>query len=256
MLRMLQSCNMAPHVAVAACLCAAILLVVPAQATSQKPDYIIYNDTECMTPVHLFYPSLLEVFYLTHPEYPYPEFSEHGMSTACYRKHIATWEIKDGQLSLLKLERRIVGDPWYALMTMPAELERLRNWDGRIPMDWFTGYVFIEALPGRSMPPREGVAEYDFVVAKIEQGQVAGEEEYRFADLRDTYPADSLYAAYVTWLETARKEQDKQLPPAALGMHRAWRLRMPWVIATVGGLLLAGIAVIIWRRRIRWQRQA
>ncbi|HNW92808.1 MAG TPA: hypothetical protein PKM88_07865 [bacterium] len=226
-------------------------VTMPAYATSQRPDYIIYHDSEYLVPVGLFVPSLLEIFYLTHPEHPYPVFKEFGTSTACNRSHIATWEITDGRFYLQKLEYRIGYAPWYAPMAIPDEIERMRGQNGKIPMDWFSGYVTIRPLPGRSFPVRAGAGHYDFVIVKIVHGRVVREETYcddrwRFADADD-----SLHSECMAWMRTVYKVKERKLPISALSSlaPEVPRVRRVWIFGGLlaAGVLLLGVAIGLWR---------
>lgn len=73
-----------------------------AKATEQYPDYIIINGETFELYVDWSFPSVLQLYYsATQQQSPFPSWS-----TANYRGHIATWEIRDSTLYLTQVDGR------------------------------------------------------------------------------------------------------------------------------------------------------
>lgn len=91
--------------------------------TTQIKDVCIYQGGEYQMPVFLDFPvDNLRIKELSSEEFGKENSSDYINSTACWRNYIATWEIKNKQLFLVRLEgkfRIIEGKPLFA--------------------DWFTG---------------------------------------------------------------------------------------------------------------------
>ena len=72
-------------------------------ATEQIPDYIIYKGEKYTLDIGWGHPSPLEVYYIrTGISKPFSSYS-----TANYRGHVATWEIRDSELYLLTIDTKI-----------------------------------------------------------------------------------------------------------------------------------------------------
>ena len=72
-------------------------------ATEQIPDYIIYKGEKYTLDIGWGHPSPLEVYYIrTGISKPFSSYS-----TANYRGHVATWEIRDSGLYLLTIDTKI-----------------------------------------------------------------------------------------------------------------------------------------------------
>ena len=127
------------------------------KATEQIPDYIIYEGKKYKLETGWGHPSPLEVFYIrTAQEMPF-----HPYSTANYRGHVATWEIRDSMLYLLNVNTKIVGG-YTGTVLKTAKNRRIdtiveptffsinslngqsAEVDGAVFADWFSGVLTID----------------------------------------------------------------------------------------------------------------
>lgn len=122
---------------------AIVLLVfsfVTAFSTQQRSDYLIYGNMELQLKTSWGYPSPLQTyFYHSGLRYPF-----HMLSTANYRGHIATWEIRDEKFYLVEIR---VGDSirrprdYKITSTFAAE-----SAGDTVFADWFSGVLQCREL--------------------------------------------------------------------------------------------------------------
>ena len=127
------------------------------KATEQIPDYIIHEGKKYRLETGWGHPSPLEVFYIrTAQEMPF-----HPYSTANYRGHVATWEIRDSMLYLLNVNTKIV-EGYTGTVLNTAKNKRIDTIveptffsinslngqpveaDGAVFADWFSGVLTID----------------------------------------------------------------------------------------------------------------
>lgn len=124
-----------------------------ANATDQYPDYLVMNGEKFELYVDWSFPSPLAIYYMRTAQ-PSP-FESWG--TANYRGHVATWEIRDSSLFLVKVDTRPQAErtgtyfptsqQHQDTLTVPAfwgikSLGNLpNNNDGSVLADWFSGVI-------------------------------------------------------------------------------------------------------------------
>ena len=127
-----------------------------AKATDQYPDYIIINGEKFELYVDWSFPSVLERYYSAINQQSL--FS--SWSTANYRGHIATWEIRDSTLFLTQVDGRshfertgtyfpntqdridTVASPAY--FGIHSLKDQFLTSDGSVMADWFTGTIVAQ----------------------------------------------------------------------------------------------------------------
>ncbi len=124
-----------------------LLLAVPAQATDQIPDRLIYQGKECAIGTDWYSQAVLQLYFRLNPAVPRPQYDGNiTWSTACYRGHVATWVVDNGELYLVKLA---VPDydsdnPWQDQKEIDCpEVLRDKMQNGRIFADWFSGVLSV-----------------------------------------------------------------------------------------------------------------
>lgn len=132
-----------------------------AKATDQYPDYIIINGEKFELYVDWSFPSVLQLYYsATRQHSPF-----HSWSTANYRGHIATWEIRDSVLYLTQVDSRphhgrsgtyfpdsqkridTVASPTYFGIHSVNGQPLLA--DGSVVADWFSGTIVARRFLNR-----------------------------------------------------------------------------------------------------------
>jgi len=143
--------------------------------TKQQNDIIIYNGETCELNLDWYFPSPFQCYYDQHPELKYPFRMLH---TANYRGHIATWEIKDNVLFLIKITREQKNIKLKTLFKDKAI-------NGKVKADWFSGYLLVLSGPFKEWydsPYSDGkfyVIDYKkYIIVKIENGSVVNAAEY------------------------------------------------------------------------------
>jgi hypothetical protein len=114
-------------------LAAALLLAIPslARATAQAPEILLIDGKE-----HALRSTPLEGYLEKHPHKEI-RIAGGGYSTALWRGYVATWEIKDDKLMLVKIEG--FKDEWRAY---PLE-KVFPKQKGPILADWYTGLLSV-----------------------------------------------------------------------------------------------------------------
>lgn len=207
-------------------LAAFFLPLLGALATTQEKDKIIYQGAPCALETHFLFPSPVEMYFHEHPEKKYPFEST---STANYRGHIATYEISDGRLYLVDIQRAV---PYGEKPTDPPgklvkELfSQALDARGRVPVDWFTGNIRIFGKPEKRHYQSPGDAEgYDETVfttvnlLQIDKGVVKRETTFPFDEYWQKFQIVSDY-------ETLKPEEKSAISEhtAFLNQHSPdWR---------------------------------
>lgn len=129
-----------------------------ANATEQYPDYIVINGEKYELYVGWMFPSPLQTYFnVTGKKSPFQSYS-----TANYRGHVATWEIRDNKLYLTQIDtRRKHGrngvyfpdsQKRYDTVASPAYFgisqvdNTLSDSDGWVMADWFCGTIVAERM--------------------------------------------------------------------------------------------------------------
>lgn len=127
-----------------------------AQATEQYPDYIIINGERFELYVDWSFPSVLQLYYSAIQQHsPLPMWS-----TANYRGHIATWEIRDSDLYLTQVDSRahfgrigsyfpgtqkrldtVASPAYFGIHSVNGQPQLA---DGSVAADWFTGTLVAQ----------------------------------------------------------------------------------------------------------------
>ncbi|PTX99225.1 hypothetical protein DB345_02295 [Spartobacteria bacterium LR76] len=186
----------------AAILAALFFPLLGAQATQQQSDKIIYQGDPCDLETHFLFPSPVEMYFRQHPEKKYPFEST---STANYRGHIATYEISDGRLYLVDIQKAVLPgekptDPPGKLVKeiFPQALDS----HGKVPVDWFTGNIRIFGKPEKRHYQSPGDAKgYDDTVfttvnlLQIDKGSVKRETMFPFDEYWQKFETVAAYEA-------------------------------------------------------------
>ena len=134
-----------------------LMYVVVSFATEQYPDKIIYKGKTYELSIGWGHPSPLQVLYIrTNTTSPF-----HSYSTANYRGHIATWEIRNNRLFLVNVDTRThrgrtgtywpTGEKQFDTLASPSyySISSLSNCpadrDGAVLADWFSGVLEVGA---------------------------------------------------------------------------------------------------------------
>lgn len=124
-----------------------------AKATEQYPDYIIINGEKFELYVDWSFPSVLQLYYsATKQQTPF-----NSWSTANYRGHIATWELRDSALCLVQVDSRphrgrtgtyfpntqkridtVASPAYFGIHSVNGQPQME---DGSVVADWFTGTI-------------------------------------------------------------------------------------------------------------------
>jgi len=105
------------------------------RATEQRPDYLYYNGKKLTLHTSWGHPSPLQTYYSQNNlEYPFSFWS-----TACWRGHVATWEIVDDKLFLKEISVRdsVFVPQKYGVKSQNDEY----NSDNSVFADWFSGMI-------------------------------------------------------------------------------------------------------------------
>ncbi len=177
---------------------------IPAVATEQESDFILYHGALCRLETHWLFPSPLQAYFADgkHGEYPFPE-----VSTANYRGHVATYEIADKKLYLAKIDpSSMVGhfesEPKQEEVKAVIQKEKTKldeklrkvfagrvGADGRIPASWYSGHLRIFCTPEKKEYQNEDdksprvVEEFtEIALLKIYEGTVVKEMRFPLAE--------------------------------------------------------------------------
>lgn len=182
-----------------------LLLTTLAAATEQEDDFILYRGERCVLETHWLFPAPFQAYFADgkHGEYPLEM-----TSTANYRGHVATYEVADGRLYLVKMQPSdMIGlleqensKPKEAEAAVKKEQARLDEVlrkafpgraaaDGRIFADWYTGQLRIFCRLKKKKyqhpdekTPREELRPTEVALLKIKEGVVVKETRFPIAE--------------------------------------------------------------------------
>jgi len=185
-----------------------ILLSSVAFGTQQIPDKIIYEGKNYALRVdHQLLP--MEKYFLKHPD---KKPRTRSMSTNLRRGHLATLEIKDGQLHLADMQLPVL---------TKQDDERQREWKSvlrdifpnqeEVKMDWVTGLLVVS---------REGSDASAVFILEIDKGKVMKEKTYDYK--KDGGPVQDFMTRQ---LEAFKKTDEYEAKKAELQ-----KIQTPYVI--------------------------
>jgi hypothetical protein len=211
-------------------------------ATDQEDDHILYRGSDCKLETHWLFPSPLQAYFADdkHGEYPFPM-----VSTANYRGHVATYEIADNKLSLVKIApSSITGmfdndtKPEAVKAVVQKEQAKLNeilrkvfpdrtDANSPLPATWYTGHLRIFCTPEKrkyqSAEDKEAreVTEFtEIALLQIKDGAVVKEKrfplgeywgKFRLMQQRRDIPADEAEAitGHLEFLDSYSRDWSK-----------------------------------------------
>ena len=180
-------------------------------ATEQIPDYIIYKGEKYTLDIGWGHPSPLEVYYIrTGISKPFSSYS-----TANYRGHVATWEIRDSGLYLLTIDTKIyrthtglyyseerhrpkdtiVAPGFYSITSLNKTEDNVTE---IVFADWFSGVLEIDNRGANSKWNDEykGTRYIYIKDGKVVDDQLLTKEDYdRFQTISDKDTSDHEFMA-------------------------------------------------------------
>lgn len=180
-------------------------------ATEQIPDYIIYKGEKYTLDIGWGHPSPLEVYYIrTGISKPFSSYS-----TANYRGHVATWEIRDSGLYLLTIDTKIyrthtglyyseerhrpkdtiVSPGFYSITSLNKTEDNVTE---IVFADWFSGVLEIDNRGANSKWNDEykGTRYIYIKDGKVVDDQLLTKEDYdRFQTISDKDTSDHEFMA-------------------------------------------------------------
>ncbi|GEM_PF-2017366 len=177
-------------------LAALLLLFAPfAAATEQESDVILFHGDRCELETHWLFPSPLQAYFAADKKREYPFESQ---STANWRGHIATYEITQDRLYLVKInpssfaslgekpDAAKAKEKKTQLKTQLHEIFADRvGVDGKIPVTWYSGNLRVFSKPEKKQKqhqddktPREVVEFTEIALLQIKDGTVIKETSF------------------------------------------------------------------------------
>lgn len=178
-------------------------------ATDQEDDHILYRGSDCLMETHWLFPSPLQAYFADdkHGEYPFPM-----ASTANYRGHVATYEIADKKLTLVKIAPSSMTGMFdndtksevvkAAVQKEQAKLDEIlrkafpghTDASARLPATWYTGHLRIFCTPEKKeyqnaddKAPREVTEFTEIALLQIKDGVVVKEKRFPLAEYWDKF---------------------------------------------------------------------
>ena len=178
-------------------------------ATDQEDDHILYRGANCKLETHWLFPSPLQAYFADekHGEYPFPM-----ASTANYRGHVATYEIADNKLSLVKIAPSSMtgmfdNDTKPEVVKAAVQKEQAKvveilrkvfpgrtNASTRLPAMWYTGHLRIYCTPEKKQyqsaddkAPREVTEFTEIALLQIKDGVVVKEKRFPLEEYWDKF---------------------------------------------------------------------
>ena len=179
-----------------------------AAATEQTPDLLIYNGKKYSLSTGWGHPSPLQTYFSQNQiSYPFSVWS-----TANYRGHVATWEIKENKFFLKEIQARDETTP-PAKYNIKSRSDSL-NSGGMVYADWFTGVLSCYL-------PKDNNKYYYFYVrqGEVVNSQILTQEDFKKIseisekdttnhELMDKYMMLLLNENYISYYFRLASEQD------------------------------------------------
>jgi len=168
------------------------------------------------------------------------------LSTACWRGHVATWQIENNKLFLIKIEQP----------TMSANLEEIdipneipgKREENRLHVNWFTGIIMI-VIDNTT----------DLVLFKVENGIIVAHQYYSSEEYVEAHrrrkegiaPIDQLIVEYVAYIDKcAENRSTRRLKTNFEGPgNRLWNYGRNILLYSLGILGALVIVILMLRKR-------